>query len=222
MPSDLFDDPSTYKLILEAIANGKTKINEIKDFVKLSRTDISPYLRNLLDVDFIKREVPITENVKSRNGRYFLKDNFLKFWFRFIYSKLSGIEEGIYNIAQLKKDYPAYLGFIFEEVTRQFLLKLKPINFNKLGRWWWRENEIDLVGLNESTKEMLLCECKWKGNVNANKILAEIEQKESEVEWHNEKRKISYAIFAKSFKNKVNEFKGKKVFCFDIADLDKI
>ena len=45
---------------------------------KLSRTDLGPYLKNLIEVDMIKREVPVTENVKSRLGRYYLKDNFLR------------------------------------------------------------------------------------------------------------------------------------------------
>ncbi|MEK6892897.1 MAG: ATP-binding protein [Nanoarchaeota archaeon] len=217
-----FDDPSTYKVILEAIANGKTKISEIKDFVKLSRTDISPYLKNLLEVDLIKREVPITENVKSRNGRYSIKDNFIKFWFKFIYPQLSSVETGIFDTAQLKKEYPSYLGFIFEEISKQYLLKLRPINFNKLGRWWWKDQEIDIVGLNDSTKEMLICECKWQSNVDACKILAGLEEKEKNVDWNNEKRKVIYAVFAKSFKNKVKEFNGKQVFYYDIKDLEKI
>ncbi|MBI4258190.1 MAG: ATP-binding protein, partial [Thaumarchaeota archaeon] len=77
-----FDNPATYKIILEAIARGKTKLNEIRDYARMPRTDLSPYLRNLVEVDMVRREVPITENMKSRFGRYYLNDNFLRFWFR--------------------------------------------------------------------------------------------------------------------------------------------
>ena len=89
-----FEDVSTYKLILEAIAHGKTKLGDIKDFIGVKRTDISPYLRNLIEVGMIKREIPITEKAKSRLGRYYISDNFLKFWFRFIYPNISAIEGG--------------------------------------------------------------------------------------------------------------------------------
>ena len=98
-----FEDASTYKLILEAIANGKTKLNEIKDFIKVKRTDLTPYLKNLIEVKMVERIVPITENEKSRKGRYYLGDFFLKFWFRHVYRNLSSIEEGIFNAGIIKK-----------------------------------------------------------------------------------------------------------------------
>jgi len=215
-----FEDPSTYKIILEAIANGKTKINEIKDFIKLQRTDLSPYLKNLIETDLIKREVPITEKVKSRSGRYYLKDNFLKFWFRFIYPNLSSIETKIFNTSLIKKEYNHYLGGIFEEIVRQYLIKNPPFNFTKIGRWWYKNSEIDLVALDESTNKILFVECKWKENVDANKLISGLSKKTENVLWKNDKREEYYSLFAKSFKKKITEFNGKKVFCIDIKDLE--
>lgn len=216
-----FDDPSTYKLILEAIANGKNKVNEIKDFVKLQRTDISAYLKNLIEVALIKREIPITENIKSRNGRYNLSDNFLKFWFRFIYSNASSIESRLFNISFIKKEYPGYLGSIFEEIVRQYLIAHPLFQITKIGRWWYKDNEIDLIAMNDTTKEALFVECKWKERVDAHTILSELSEKARNVEWNNSMRKESYAIFAKSFSKKMTEFEGKRVFCFDLKDIEK-
>lgn len=141
-----FIDVSTYKLILEAIAHGKTKLNDIKDFMKIKRTDISPYLSNLLEVKMIKRVVLITENYNSRKGRYYISDNFIKFWFRFIYPNLSTIEEGIFDIGMIGKEYSNYLGPIFEEIARQFLIlnRGKYFDFTKIGKWWFKEREIDI------------------------------------------------------------------------------
>lgn len=217
-----FEDSSTYKLILNAIANGKNTINEIKNFINVQRTDITPYIRNLIEVDFIKREVPITENQKSRFGRYYLKDNFLKFWFRYIYLNLSSLEQGIFKVEGIKKDYPSYLGQIFEEVVKQSLTSFKFFDFSKMGRWWHKDKEIDVVALNEESKEALFGECKFQDKVNAEKIVFELKDKAQYVNWNNKKRKEYFAVFAKSFKNKINKFEGKKVYCFDLKNIEKI
>lgn len=214
-----FDDASTYKLILEAIANGKTKLNEIKDFIKVKRTDITPYLKNLIEVGFIKRKVPITENIKSRKGRYLISDNFLKFWFKYIYPNLSSIEEGIFDKNIIKKDYNPYLGNIFEEVCKQFIISTKQFKFTKIGKWWHKDKEIDLIGLNEETKKILFCECKWKDKVNPKKILNKLKEKSKFVKWHNEKRKESYCIIARSFKSKP---KLSNCLLFDLKDMSKV
>lgn len=214
-----FEDPATYKLILEAIANGKTKLNEIKNFMKLRRTDITPYLRNLIEIDFVKRIVPVTENIKSRMGRYYITDNFLKFWFRYIYPNMSAIEEGIFDIRTIKKDYSFYLGSIFEDVAKQYLIKTKKLfRFTRIGRWWHKDKEIDITAFNEQTKQILFAECKWQGKVNARKILTELKEKSKSVQWNNKKRKEHYIIFAKSFKEKIKE---PNLVLFDLKDLKK-
>ncbi len=217
-----FDDPSTYKLILEAIANGKTKLNEIKNFMKIKRTDLTPYLKNLIEIGFVKRIVPINENLKSRKGRYYLCDNFLKFWFRYIYPNLSSLEEGVFDENIIKKDYNNYLGPIFEEICKQFLIKTRLQNFTKIGKWWHKDKEIDIIALNELKGKILFCECKWKNNVNPKKILTNLLEKAKFVEWNNEKRKEVYCIFARSFTKKINKFKNKKVYCFDLKDMEKL
>jgi len=215
-----FADVSTYKLILEAIAYGKTKLNEIKDYIKIKRTDISPYLKNLIEVGMVKRVVPVTEKIKSRFGRYYLVDNFLTFWFRYVYPNLSSIEEGIFNTEIVKKDYPSYLGHVFENVSRQFLIKegKNIFDMTKIGKWWHKDKEIDLSALNEAGKEILFGECKWQDKVDAFSVLAELKEKAGHVNWFNGKRKEKFVIFAKSFKEK---FKEKDVYLFDLKDMEK-
>lgn len=217
-----FDNPSTYKLILEAISFGYTKISEIKDFVKIQRTDITPYLKNLIDVDLIKREIPITENLSTRNGRYYLKDNFVKFWFRFIYPNLSSIEAEIFNIASIKQNYSQYLGHIFKDVAKKYLIKTKLFEFNKIGKWWWKDKEIDIVAFHDATKTALFGECKWQSNMDAKKIAHDLNEKITNIQWYNEERKEIFVIFAKTFSKKIAEFEKKKVYCVDLSDLAKI
>ncbi len=215
-----FENASTYKLILEAIANGKNVINEIKDYIKLQRTDLTPYLSNLIEVGFVKREVPITENIKSRSGRYYLNDNFLKFWFKYVYPNLSSMEQGIFKVDLIKKDYSAYLGFVFEDVCKQYLIRKPDFEYSALGRWWYKDKEIDIVAFNEEKKEVLFCECKWQDKINPEKIMAELIEKTKFVEWGNEKRKEEYVLFAKTFTKKIILFNNKKVTCIELKDIE--
>ena len=94
--------------------------------------------------------------------------------------------------------------------------------FTKIGKWWHKDKEIDIVALNEQSKEILFAECKWQNKVNAKKICKELAEKSQYVQWHNEQRKESFAIFAKSFSKKITEFQGRKVYCFDLKDLEKM
>ncbi len=218
-----FEDVGTYKTILEAISMGKTKVSEIKDYARLQRTDISSYLSKLINTGFVLRELPLTEPVTSKMGRYYIADQFVAFWFRYIYPNLSNIEEGLYSAAAVKKDYSQYMGFVFEKICRQVLFELirrGNMSFDKVGKWWYKDVEIDLVGLNAEKKDILLAECKWQDNVSSYKVLAELKKKSGHVRWNNEDRKDTYAIFAKSFKEKSIE--DENVRLFDLKDIGNL
>ena len=179
-----FSDITTYKKILEAIAYGKNTPKEIRDYTGLQHSDITPYLRNLIETGLVVREVPVTETPRSKKGRYYLSDNFTAFWFRYIHPNLSAIEEGIFTIQEIKEDYPNHLGHVFEKIARQFLLVLNqkrmlPFHFTRIGKWWHRGDEIDIVALNPREKKAIFIEVKWsrlKGR-DVDRILARLEEK---------------------------------------------
>jgi AAA+ ATPase superfamily predicted ATPase len=215
-----FEDLGTYKMILEAIAKGKTTVSEIKDYARMQRTDVSPYLSKLINTGFIRRELPLTEPVRSKMGRYYIADQFVAFWFRFIYPNLSNLEEGIYSASNVRKNYPQYMGIVFEKICKQFLIELVKrgkLNYDKLGKWWHKDSEIDLIAVNNEKKEILFAECKWQDNVVPHQLLARLKEKTVDVRWNNEHRKEKFAIFAKSFKEKnLNE---ENVLLFDLRDI---
>ncbi|MCD6092546.1 MAG: hypothetical protein J7J38_00820 [Candidatus Aenigmarchaeota archaeon] len=68
----------------------------------------------------------------------------------------------------------------------------------------------------------MLCECKWKEKVNAKKVCRELAEKAQYVQWNNEERKESLAVFTKNFSKRIGEFEGRKVYCFDLRDLEKM
>lgn len=161
-----FSDVSTYKKVLEAVAFGRNTPKEIREYLRMRHSDITPYLRNLIETGFIIREVPVTEGPKSRRGRYYVADNFTAFWFRYIYPNLSAIEEGVFDVSEVREDYPNYLGWVFEGVGRQLLIELGkrgelPFKPTRIGRWWYKDLEVDIVALNRRRRKALLVEVKW-------------------------------------------------------------
>lgn len=55
------------------------------DAAKIKATSLTKYLKTLIDLDILEREVPATEDnpEKSKRGLYRIKDNYLRFWFAF-------------------------------------------------------------------------------------------------------------------------------------------
>ena len=215
-----FYKPENYLRILRAIALGNTKMNEIAMAAKLKTTDLPPYLSTLSEVDFITKQIPFGEKSTSRSGRYFLKDNFLKFWFRFIFPNLSSIEQGIFDVELIKSQYSQYLGPIFENVVQQFLVRKQLYSLTRLGRWWWKDYEIDLIGFDDRTRGAVFVECKWQENVNPSTLSAALTTKIKHVRLKYDSARI--VLFAKSFNKKLEEFEGMNVECWDLARMQDV
>ena len=229
-------DSKTYNTIISAISEGKTKLNEIASLFGNKKNEVIKYLGTLRkDFNLVRKTTPITENPdKSREGKYEIIDNFLSFWFLTIDKQRSLIEQERFKEVEkiFENNFNAYLGKKFEKLVITLIkdnLLLKSKNFDKIGSQWGKfegENskntyEIDILGLNEKTKEAVFGECKWKNKVNALKIIKELEEKTGYVDWNKESRKETLVIFAKSFSKRISEFNGKKVLCFDLKDIRK-
>ncbi len=119
-----------------------------------------------------------------------------------------------------------YFGKRFEMFVAENILRLFP-GLRTVKKEWGtipgtgESYEIDIVALNEKTKEILFAECKWKERVNAEKAAKVLAEKTRHVRWHNEKRRESLAIFAKSFSAKIKEYEGRRVYCFDFNDIKR-
>ncbi|RLF63799.1 MAG: ATP-binding protein, partial [Thermoplasmata archaeon] len=219
-----FTETRTYRRILEAIALGKTTPKEIRDFTGMRHSEITPYLRNLIETGLVVREVPITEKPNSKLGRYYVADNFLAFWFRFVYPNLSLMEEGIFDVNEIRGAYNHYLGPIFEKIARQFLIELNraeklPFKFTKVGKWWRKGEEIDLVALNERERKALFVEAKWKelSKREARGILKDLERKAELVGLEGWEK--SYGLVARRIKEK-EELRGEGWLVWDLEDFE--
>ena len=198
----------SYFSIIKAIAAGNSKLSAIASILEIKSTSLTKYLKTLIDLDILEREVPITEEnpEKSKKGLYKIKDNYLRFWFAFVYPNMSFIESGHSGIvmnkirSSLVKNHTA---FVYEDVCKERMWDLNgqgvwPFYFAKLGRYWDSKDEIDIVALDPEGKNLILGECKyWTEPVDIS-VLRELEAKEASVAWERDKRKVWYILFSAS------------------------
>ncbi|MBI2578355.1 MAG: ATP-binding protein [Candidatus Aenigmarchaeota archaeon] len=218
-------NPATYFNIMKLIAQGRTKTNEIADMISIKQTSLS-YFLNVLEkgMGLIKKENPVTEmKPKSKKTLYFINDNFFNFWFRFVYPNMSYLEiENSGPVTEsVRSNFTAFVGKAFEGVCREFLIEANakgrlPFSATNIGRWWSRQEEMDMVAFNKKTKEMLFCECKWKDNADPNAVISGLKKKSEQVELFKKDRKDYYAVFARSFSKRIRE---NNVLLFDIGDI---
>ena len=76
-----------YFSIIKVIADGNHKLGKIAGFLGQESSALTPYISTLVELGFVEKRTPITEKYpkKSRKGLYFIADNFIRFWFRYVY-----------------------------------------------------------------------------------------------------------------------------------------
>lgn len=214
---------NTYFNILKAVMDGATKLAEISSKARVDITNINKYLSSLMTLHLIKKEHSITTSSKTKNFIYVLNDNYFRFWLTFLYPYKDELESNKQVLSRfVNKNYSHYMGKIFENICRKNLNAFINNSYTQIGRWWHKEEEIDIIALNEESREILFAECKWQDNADAKKIVFELAAKALNVEWHNKDRKESYAVFAKSFKKKIKFLNGKTVKCISLKDIGKV
>ena len=181
-------ETSLYNSIIEAVALGNTKLNDIstKSLVEdTSKTSV--YLKNLIELEIIEREFSVDDGTKERantnRGLYRLTDNFFRFWYAFVFTNYSELEggdvDGVFEYA-IKPSLHEFASFAFEDVCREYVREMQkanklPFRYKRMGRWWGKttvrrrdriesqETEIDLLAVSAKSDKYLVGECKFKG-----------------------------------------------------------
>ena len=155
----------TYFSILEAVARGHNTLTLMSNTSGIKRDSISKYIASLVD-DFsiLEYRVPVTERKgKSKKGRYFIRDEMTRFWFRFIWPNLTLIEQGNYvRVSEIvEKGLPMLISGSVEALARSVLVEKGRCEI--AGQWWNRKgDEIDVVGMDREKGEILFVEIKWR------------------------------------------------------------
>lgn len=198
-------EPRNYFAILQAIAQGQTRLNEIAQVTGLGRQVVSRYLAILQDLRLVERRVPVTERRpdKSRKGIYRLRDSFLRFWFRFVAPHFSALERGqTAPMAQrVAAELATYTGPVFEEICREWVVEQGslghlPFTPERVGAWWEHDVEIEVMAVGEH--DVLLGECKWTSQPPGTNTLDDLKRKAYELIQHGGWSHVHYALFSRS------------------------
>lgn len=212
-----------YNSIIEAVALGNTKLNEISQKSLVEDTSkTSVYLKNLIELGIACREFSVDVNTKERansnRGTYRLTDNFFRFWYAFGFANYSQLEDGdvdgVYKYI-IEPELYGFASFSFEDICREFIKEQQkknalPFRYAKMGRWTGKttvrdknsrdgirvaETEIDLLGIGKDKKEYLIGECKFKTQPFSYSEYLDTTAKLSPLK---DKAKFYYALFSAS------------------------
>ena len=204
--SEEVSETTTYFSILKTIASGQHKMGNIASRLMTSTQNLTGYFNMLIDLGILERRVPVTEAMpeKSKMGLYFIKDNFFRFWFRYVFANQNYLEmeNTDYVFRKVKDEFDEFVSLTFEDIAAniffdQKVIRSLPFEPEKWGRWWDRKNEIDLVAINSSEKKALFIECKWSKRLVDIDVLTDLKNKASQVEWFKGEREDYFAIISK-------------------------
>lgn len=155
-------DYGIYFSILTLIAQGRNTRSELESALNIK--ELSGYLRNLSEeYGLISKMQPIFEKSSNKNVHYTIDDQFLKFWFRFIYKYTHIIEAGGNERlrAIVERDFATVSGKSLESYFFNEVLK-ESGEYTRLGYWHDRkgENEIDIIAEDELDKMIEFIEVK--------------------------------------------------------------
>lgn len=198
-------EPRHYFAVLQAIAQGRTRLNEIVQVTGMERGPASRYLAILQDLHLVERRVPVTEAQpeKSRKGSYRLRDPFLAFWFRFVAPYVSVLERGYTTpvVQRIEADLPTFLGSTIEDLCCEWVVdqaarETLPFLPQRIGAWWDGREEIDIVALAPGAG--LFGECKWTSRPVGVGVLDDLKRKAHPIAQALGLHTVHFALFARS------------------------
>lgn len=167
--------PINYFSVLKAISDGNHKLSKIGMTMEQDTSAITPYLKTLINLGFVIKNVPITEKnpERSRKSLYYVSDNFIRFWFRYVYPFKGELELDNQQIVldETGKDFKQkFVAFAYESICRNIFAELcrkGQIDFSpsRIGSYWRNDNEgnteIDVAAIDNQHKRLFLGECKY-------------------------------------------------------------
>ena len=164
-----------YFSIIKAIADGNHKLGKIAGVLGQETSALTPYLSTLADLGIIEKKTPVTEKnpEKSRKGLYFILDNFIRFWFHYVYPYKGELELDNMQIVldEIRKDFvEKFVAFAYEDICKNIFADLcrnGSISFvpSRIGSYWLNDfdgdTEIDVMAIDHQNKRIFAGECKY-------------------------------------------------------------
>jgi AAA+ ATPase superfamily predicted ATPase len=202
-------EPRNYFSILRAIAHGNTRLNEIAQTAGVGYAPTTArYLDILQQMRVVGRIVPALEvrPEKSKKGMYQITDPFLRFWFRYVHPYQGSLDLDLADAVleqRVRPTFEHFVGYAFEEAAREYVARLArrgvlPFLPERIGNWWDRQAEIDVVAISDSEKALLVGECKWSVHPVGVDTLDNLKRKTQALNAGGRWQQVYYALFAKA------------------------
>lgn len=212
---DEVQSATNYFSIIRVIADGNHKLGRLAGALGLESSALTPYLSTLIELGFLVKDTPITEKnpEKSRKGLYFISDNFVRFWFRYIYPYKGELELDNQQIVldELEKDFvQKFVAFAYEDVCKDIfasLCRTGALDFtpSRIGSYWLNDvnndTQIDVMAVDHQRKRLFAGECKYHSKPVDAPVYYALEEKvkkSAELQAVFPSYQVIYGLFSKS------------------------
>lgn len=174
VPHELADDPNAMST-LSAVALGNTSEEEIAQATGLSTEELAPHLVSLVQLDHLKRAIPLSPNTKPCHPlnpvAYRIADPLLHFWLRFVEPKIGSLtgrapQQAFQQL--VGPQWESFCGEGFERLCREalpwiYVREKQHVRFS-VGEYWKRGLHINVVGLQPSRVDLGVCH--WQADAS--------------------------------------------------------
>lgn len=176
--------PGVYYSLLEELATGRKSLADLATALGRRTTDLQGYLKTLQGMRVVSRHAPVTARGDERNHRWSLADDFMRFWFRFVFPFQEDLKTGLAPVSLYRTEIAPLLNDhvspSFEALCRLWVLRTG--RATRVGAWWGnalnehrragtrQTEEVDIVGITRSSAA-IVGECKWTRDAMGPQVL---------------------------------------------------
>ncbi|MCB0123642.1 MAG: hypothetical protein KDE58_15425, partial [Caldilineaceae bacterium] len=230
---ELKGEVDVYGRVLETISSGAHTRQQVATAMQTSLAAIQHYLNELQAIGALEHRLPLTRiQSERRQGTYHIVDPFLRFWHRWVapsHRLLEINQRQRETLQEIRLNLAYIVAPIWESIARDHLLIASgqgtiPFDVQEIGSWWARSAQIDVVGVNRQTKQVLFGEARWRAtNVTGKDLEVLVEKGRQWLHGDSSYWDVHYAFFARSIGEvTVNTLDAEQLHLFrpeDISDL---
>lgn len=227
---ELKGEVDVYSRVLAAIASGAHNRQEIAAVNQTTLSATQHYLGELLAIGILGHRRPLNRlQDQKQQGTYHILDPFLRFWHRWVapHRRLLEINQRQNEtLTEIRNQLPLIVAPIWETIARQHLLVASgqgqlPFSVQEVGSWWTRNTQVDVIGVNRQTRQVVFGEVRWRSTAVTQKDVDTLIEK-SLLWLHGDTARweVHFAFFAKAF---AEEYSGdESVCCFLPQDVTSL
>ena len=224
-----FKEPRSYSPIILAIASGNHKFGKISSRTGMDKSNLTKYLSILNQLGIVYREVPVTEKYphKSKKGLYFICDPFINFWFHFVWPNLRHLEMEKIDFVwreKIKPEFDHYVSMNCEKVISSALSDISGdilSGYERIGRYWDKDIEIDILATDDKGRNALLGEIKWTKNPVGIRTLKDLKEKAERIDVLKGSQKSFLLISKSGFTQRLREMTDESLSLLDLRATDR-